>query len=311
MAIKPTKYVWRNGKMVDWQDATLHLMSHVIHYGSSVFEGLRCYELSDGSSAIFRLQDHIRRLMESAKIYRMEHDFSQEQICEACHSIISENNLTNAYIRPFIFFGEGGMSLNPIGVPVEVCVGAFEWGAYLGEEGLKNGIDVCISSWSRTTSASIPVLSKAGGHYTNATLIVAEAQRDGYMEGISVGADGMVSEGSGENVFIVRDGKIYTPPLSSAILGGITRDTVIKIAEQLDYPIIEQKLPREMLYIADEVFFSGTAAEVTPVRSVDKLPVGTGKPGPITKAIQDVFFGLFDGRTKDQWGWLDHVKTSA
>lgn len=311
MGIKPVKYIWRNGELVNWEDATLHLMSHVIHYGSSVFEGIRCYE-TPGGSAIFRLDDHIRRLIESAKIYRMDPEFSQQEICEACHSVIAENDLKNAYIRPFIFFGEGGLALNPYGnCKVEVAVGAFEWGTYLGADGIKHGIDVCISSWSRTTSASIPVLSKAGGHYTNAILIVTEANRNGYAEGISVGADGMISEGSGENVFLVRDGKIFTPPLASAILGGITRDTVIKIARKLGYEIIEEKLPREMLYIADEVFFSGTAAEVTPIRSVDGLPVGDGKPGPITKSIQDVFFGLFDGRAEDEWGWLDYVKTTA
>lgn len=293
--------------MVPWEQAQVHVMSHVIHYGSSVFEGLRCYETPTGS-AIFRLQDHTRRLFDSAKIYRMPIPYSQDDINQACRDVISQNELTNAYIRPVAYFGMGTLGLNALDkCEVDVAVGAIEWGAYLGEEGLKNGIDVCIASWSRTTSASIPVLSKAGGHYMNAQLIVTEAQRNGYAEGISVNDQGLVSEGSGENVFVIRDGIIHTPPLSAAILGGITRDTVMTIARHLGHEVREVSVPREMLYVADEVFFSGTAAEVTPVRSIDRLDVGDGKPGPITKSIQDHFFGLFNGEQQDQWNWLDYV----
>lgn len=223
--------------------------------------------------------------------------------------MIRENQLENAYIRPLILMGEGAIGLNPLGqCQVESFVIAFPWGAYLGDEGLVHGIDVCISSWNRTTSASVPVLSKAGGHYLNAQLIVTEAQRHGYVEGISVNERGLVSEGSGENVFLVKDGKLFTPPLAAAILGGITRDTVMKLAESLNIPVVEQNIPREMLYIADELFFTGTAAEVTPIRSVDQIAIGTGKPGPITKQIQQAFFGLFDGTGEDQWGWLDPVQ---
>ena len=309
--MKATEYIWRNGEMISWEDAKVHVMSHGLHYGSSVFEGIRCYDTPAGR-VIFRLPEHIRRLFESAKIYRMEIPFTEEQLRRACHDIITANQLGNAYIRPLVFLGMGTMALNGLAdCKVEVAVAAVEWGAYLGTEGIENGIDACISSWNRTTSASIPVLAKAGGHYTNAQLVCTEAHRNGYLEGISVNGQGMVAEGSGENVFVVRDGKIHTPPLASSILGGITRDSVMKIAESLGHPIIEESIPREMLYVADEVFLTGTAAEVTPVRSVDRITVGPGKPGPVTRSIQDVFFGLFDGRQADQWNWLDRVTDSA
>ncbi len=309
--MKPTEFIWRNGKMTPWAEANVHVMSHALHYGSSVFEGIRCYKTPSGP-AIFRLPEHIKRLFDSAKMYRMEIPYSPEEISQACHQIIAANQLGNAYIRPLVFLGLGTMALNGVGkCDVETMVAAVEWGAYLGQEGIENGIDACIASWSRSTSASIPVLAKAGGHYLNAQLICTEAHRNGYAEGISVSAQGMVAEGSGENVFVVRDGKIYTPPLASSILGGITRDAVMQIAASLGHTVIEESLPREVLYIADEVFLSGTAAEVTPVKSIDKLPVADGKPGDITKSIQKVFFGLFDGTQDDQWGWLDHVQTEV
>lgn len=307
--MKPTKYIWHNGEMVDWANATVHVMSHALHYGSCVFEGIRSYATPDGP-VIFRLDDHIRRLLESAKIYRMDVPHSGDAIAQACCDVVARNELTNAYIRPIVYFGLGTLALNGIGTnPVETAVGAFEWGAYLGQEGLDNGVDACISSWNRTTSASIPVLAKAGGHYMNAQLICTEAHRNGYAEGISVSAQGMVAEGSGENIFVVRDGKILTPPLASSILGGITRDTVLRLAEALEYPVVEESIPRELLYIADEVFMTGTAAEVTPVRSVDRIPVGTGRPGPITQAIQNAFFGLFQGSFDDTFGWLTPVSS--
>ncbi len=309
--MKPTRFIWRNGEMVPWADARIHVMSHALHYGSSVFEGIRCYETPNGP-AIFRLTDHIRRLLDSARIYRMACPYSHAEICQACRDVISDNSLTNAYIRPIVFFGMGTLALDGLqDCVVETAIGAFEWGAYLGAEGIQHGIDACISSWHRTTSGSIPVLAKAGGHYTNAQLICTEAHRHGYLEGISVSAQGMISEGSGENVFVVRDGKIYTPPLASSILAGITRDTVFRIAELLGHPVVQESLPRESLYIADEVFLTGTAAEVTPIRSVDRIAVGDGKPGPITQSIQNVFFGLFDGSQADQWSWLDPVSVSV
>lgn len=309
--MKPTDFIWRNGEMVAWDDARVHVMSHGLHYGSSVFEGIRCYETPTGP-AIFRLQDHIRRLFDSARIYRMDIPHSREDICQACRDIITVNSLTNAYIRPLVFFGMGTLALNGLNAcQVETAIGAFQWGTYLGKEGLEQGIDACISSWNRTTSSSIPVMAKAGGHYLNAQLICTEAHRHGYLEGLSVSGNGMLAEGSGENVFVVRDGRISTPPLAASILGGITRDAVFRIAESLGHRIVEESIPREMLYIADEVFLTGTAAEVTPIRSVDQIPVGEGQPGPITRSIQKAFFGLFDGSQADQWNWLDPVGTPS
>lgn len=306
-----SKYIWLNGKLVPWENATVHVMAHGLHYGSSVFEGIRCYETPNGR-VIFRLGAHIKRLLNSAKLYRYPVPFSQEEIEKGCRDAIVENELKNAYIRPLVYLGAGSLGVVPgPDVPTEVMIAAMEWGAYLGEEGLKNGIDVCVSSWTRTTSAQLPILSKAGGHYLNAQLIGGEARRNGFEEGISVSDRGMISEGSAENLFVVRDGKIYTPPLSAAILNGITRDAVITLAQNLGYEVIERELPRELLYISDEVFFTGTAAEVTPVRSVDRIEVGCGSRGPITEAIQSAFFGLFDGSTPDQWGWLDSVETAS
>lgn len=302
-----SKLIWMNGEMIPWEKATVHVMAHALHYGSSVFEGLRCYDTPDGP-VIFRLSSHTRRLYDSAKLYRYEIPFTPDQIEQACIEAIRQNELTNAYIRPLVFLGAGSLGVVPnADVPVDVMVAAIEWGAYLGEDGMNNGIDVCVSSWTRTTSAALPVLAKAGGHYLNAQLIGGEARRHGYVEGISVSASGTVSEGSAENLFIVRDGEIFTPPLAASILGGITRDSVMTLARDLGYKVTEIDLPRELLYIADEVFLTGTAAEVTPVRSVDQIEVGNGSRGPITEALQSAFFGLFDGQTKDQWNWLTKV----
>lgn len=302
--MKPSKLIWMNGKMIPWEDATVHVMAHALHYGSSVFEGLRCYKTPTGP-AIFRLDAHTRRLFDSAKLYRYEIPYSFEDIKAACVSAIRENDLDDAYIRPLVFLGAGSLGVVPNeDVPVDVIVAAVEWGAYLGEDGIRNGIDVCISSWQRTTSAALPVLAKAGGHYLNAQLIGGEARRHGYVEGISVTARGTVSEGSAENIFVIRDGKIYTPPLTASILSGITRDSVITLAADLGYEVTETDLPRELLYVADEVFLTGTAAEVTPVRTIDQIKIGNDSRGPITKAIQSAFFGLFDGSTEDKWNWL-------
>lgn len=305
--MKPSQSIWMNGEMIPWEHATVHVMAHALHYGSSVFEGIRCYDTPNGP-CIFRLGAHVKRLFDSAKLYRFPVPFNQQQVEQGCCDAIVQNDLKNAYIRPLIFLGAGSLGVVPNeDVPTDVIIGAFEWGAYLGEEGLKNGIDVCVSSWTRTTSAAMPILSKAGGHYLNAQLIGGEARRNGFAEGISVTDRGTVSEGSAENMFIVRDGKLYTPPLAAAILNGITRHSAVVLAQNLGYEVIEQEIPRDLLYVSDEVFMTGTAAEITPVRSVDGIPVGKGTRGPITEAIQNAFFGLFTGETEDKWGWLDPV----
>ena len=303
MPIRESKYIWFNGEMVPWEKATVHVMTHALHYGSSVFEGIRAYETPQGA-AIFRLREHIRRLFDSCRIYRMDPPFTPDQVFEACRAEVRENGLKNAYIRPLVRRGYGEMGLNPLRSPVEVMVAAMEWGAYLGAEGLEHGVDVHVSSWQRFAPNTLPAMAKAGGNYLSSQLIVMEAARNGYAEGIALDVHGWLSEGSGENLFLIRDGIIYTPPVTAALLPGITRDAVITLAQQLGYEVREQNLPREMLYLADELFFTGTAAEVTPIRSVDKLPVGSGKRGPITTAIQKAFFGLFSGETEDRWGWL-------
>jgi branched-chain amino acid aminotransferase len=305
--MKTSKYIWMNGELIPWENATVHVMAHALHYGSSVFEGMRAYNTPNGP-CVFRLDAHVKRLFESAKLYRYPVPFSFEQIAQGCKDAVVKNNLTDAYIRPLVFLGAGSLGVVPSeDVPTDVIIAAIEFGAYLGEEGLKNGIDVCVSSWSRTNSSEIPVLAKAGGHYLNAQLIGGEARRHGYAEGISVSPRGTVSEGSAENVFLIREGKIFTPPLTASILGGITRDSVMKLAMDMNLEVVEQDFPREMLYLADELFLTGTAAEVTPVRSVDGIEVGCGSRGPITEKLQSAFFGLFDGKTKDKWGWLDPV----
>ena len=305
--MKTSKYIWMNGEMIPWENATVHVMSHALHYGSSVFEGVRAYDTPNGP-CIFRLDAHTKRLFESAKLYRYKVPYSAAEISQGCKDSIAKNGLTNAYIRPLVFLGAGSLGVVPKeDVPTNVMIAAMEWGAYLGEEGLKNGIDVCVSSWSRTNSSEMPILAKAGGHYLNAQQIGGEARRHGYAEAISVSSRGSVSEGSAENVFIVRDGKIFTPPLAASILGGITRDSVVKLAADLGYEVIEQEFPRDLLYLADELFLTGTAAEVTPVRSVDGIEVGSGTRGPVTAALQEAFFGLFDGKTEDKYNWLSPV----
>lgn len=300
-----------NGQLIPWENANVHVMAHALHYGTSIFEGIRSYKTKDGR-AIFRLGAHMKRFCESAKMYRIPLEHSQEDLMKACRDTIADNDLYNAYIRPLTFYGAGSLGVVPNeDVPVDTIIVAFEWGAYLGEEGITKGIDCCVSSWNRTNSASIPVLAKAGGHYLNAMLIGGEARRHGYTEGISVSDKGMISEGSAENIFLVRDGIVYTPPLAAAILGGITRDSVITLAKSLGFEVVEQSLPRELMYSCDEMFMTGTAAEVTPVRSVDGIAVGCGSRGPITEKIQSAFFGLFDGTTEDQWDWLDPVPATV
>ncbi len=298
--------LWFNGKMIEWQDAKIHVMSHVIHYGSSVFEGFRCYNTVNGP-ALFRLQDHIRRLFDSAKIYRIPMPFSKDVIEQACIDVVKVNNLQEAYMRPVVFRGYGSLGVDPKDTPTEVAVAALAWGKYLGDEGITVGVDVRVSSWNRARPNTLPAMAKCGANYMNSQLINLEAKADGYMEGIGLDSYGYVSEGSGENIFVIRDNRIYTPPLSSSILPGITRDCVIKLAEDFGYKVEEITIPRECLYIADEVFFTGSAAEVSPIKSIDRIPIGEGRRGPITEKIQKRFFGILTGEFEDKYSWLTPV----
>jgi len=303
------RYIWQNGRLVPGETATVHVLSHALHYGSSVFEGIRVYATPEGSRS-FRLNEHVTRLFNSAKVYRIEIPYTPGEIEAACQGTVLANELhKGAYIRPLAFRGFSGLGLTaPADAPVDVAVAAFEWGAYLGKEGLENGVDVCVSSWQRVAPNTIPSGAKAAGGYLSSQLISMEAKRHGYAEGIGLTTDGMVGEGAGENLFIVKDGRIYTPPAACSILAGITRDTVITLARAAGYEVHEQPIPREMLYFADEAFFSGTAAEVTPIRSVDRIQVGSGTRGPVTRVVQDSFFGLFSGETRDDWGWLQPLE---
>jgi branched-chain amino acid aminotransferase len=304
--------IWFSGKWINWKDATIHVMSHVVHYGSSVFEGFRCYNTPKGS-VLYRLKDHTRRLLNSAKIYRMAVPFSEDQINQVCVEIIKVNNLKEAYIRPVIFRGYDSLGVAPGKCPIEVVVGTWYWGKYLGEEALAAGVDVRISSWTRIAPNTLPALAKTGANYMNSQLIKMEALADGYVEGIALDASGYVSEGSGENIFVVYNGKVLTPPLGASVLPGITRDSVItmlrdmKAAGEIEQEVQECLIPREMLYVADEVFFTGSAAEVSPIRSIDRIQIGSGMRGPVTKKLQDRFFAIVNGEKPDTHGWLTHV----
>ncbi|MBN2030261.1 branched-chain amino acid transaminase [bacterium] len=306
MAFDENSKIWKNGEFINWKDATVHVASHVIHYGSSVFEGARCYKTKKGS-AIFRITDHNQRLLNSAKIYRMEIPYSLEELNEACREVVRVNGYEEAYLRPIAYRGYGTLGVDPTSCPVEVAILTWKWGTYLGVEALENGVDVKIATWNRFAPNTMPTLAKAGANYMNSQLIKLEAKTDGYSEGIALTNRGTISEGSGENLFVISKGKIITPPSVDAILPGITRDSAIQIAHELGYEVIEQTIPREMLYIADELFFTGTAAEVTPVRSVDRIQIGKGKRGPITEKIQKRFFDILSGETEDQYGWLDYI----
>jgi branched-chain amino acid aminotransferase len=312
MPIPATQFIWFNGKLVPWKDATVHVLSHALHYGSSVFEGVRAYETPRGV-AIFRLRDHTRRLYDSAKIYRITIPFTPEQMNDAIRQVIASNGLVRgAYIRPVAFRGYGEIGVTPKNEPpTDVAVAAWEWGKYLGHESEEQGVDVCVSSWQRVAPNTLPALAKAGGNYLSSQLIGAEARRLGFAEGIGLSSDGTVSEGSGENIFLVKDGVLMTPALAHSVLGGLTRDTVMRLARERGIEVRECAIPRELLYIADEVFFTGTAVEIAPVRSVDRLMVGAGRRGPITETLQNAFFGLFTGKTTDKWGWLDYVDMAA
>jgi branched-chain amino acid aminotransferase len=307
-----TQKIWRDGQFVDWPDATIHVLSHVVHYGSSVFEGIRCYKGPSGG-AIFRLRDHIRRLGDSARIYRMPMQHSLDALVQGCVDTVAANDLEECYLRPVVIRTGERMGVFPDDSPssIETFILAWHWGQYLGDDALQKGVDVCVSSWRRPAPDTFPTLAKAGGNYLNAQLSLMEARSNGYVEGIMLDTFGYVSEGTGENVFIVRDGVVHTAPLSAGILGGITRDSVIRVVRDLGYEVLEQLLPREFLYMADEVFFSGTAVEITPVRSVDHIQVGEGKPGPVTRAVQDRYLGIARGRYPDPYGWLTPVLEPA
>ncbi|MCJ7503098.1 MAG: branched-chain amino acid transaminase [Acidobacteriia bacterium] len=303
MAIAYCEQVWHYGKFIPWAEATVHVASHVVSYASCLFEGIRCYETPQGA-AIFRLKEHTDRLVNSCKIYRMELAYSREQLAQAMVELVRVNKVKHCYIRPVVFRGYGEVGVNPLKNPIEIYLLAWEWGKYLGAEALKQGVDVCVSSWHRMAPNTMPAMAKAASNYMNAQLIKMEAITNGYVEGIALDPSGHISEGSGENIFLARDGRIFTPPLASSVLPGITRDSVMTLARELGCEVSEQALAREMLYIADEVFFTGTAAEITPIRSVDRIVVGQGKPGPITKKLQERFLSIVEGRGEDKYGWL-------
>ena len=309
MAIQKTERVWHNGKFIRWDDAHIHVMSHVVNYGSSVFEGIRCYALPSGP-AIFRAQDHIQRLLDSAKIYRIDVDYAPEELVTALVELVKSNGVWPCYIRPIVLRGYGEAGVNPFNSPTEVYIANYPWGKYLGTDA-EQGVDVCVSSWTRIAPNTLPAMAKSGANYMNSQLVKMEAIINGYLEGIALDANGYVSEGSGENLFVVRNGTLQTAPLGNSVLPGITRDSVLTIARELGIPVVEQGIPREMLYIADEVFLTGTAAEITPVRSVDKISVGKGTIGPITKSIQKEFYAIIRGERPDRFQWLTPVPVGS
>ena len=298
--------IWHNGQFIPWDEARVHVMSHVLHYGSSVFEGIRCYSTTRGS-AIFRLREHMQRLRNSAKVYRMDHEWTLDALCDAAVEIVRRSGLEQCYLRPIIFRGFGSFGVNPFPNPLECYIAAWDWGKYLGDEALEQGVDVCVSSWNRITPNSMPAMAKAGANYMNAQLIKMEALVNGFAEGIALDDRGLVSEGSGENLFLVQGDRIFTPPLSSSILPGITRDSIFQICRELGLSVVEAEIQRAALYIADELFFTGTAAEVTPIRSVDRIIVGEGRRGPVTTRLQQAFFDITSGRRPAPGDWLTYV----
>jgi branched-chain amino acid aminotransferase len=307
MTFPKSDVIWMNGKLVPWDDATIHIGSHVIHYGSAVFEGVRCYNTPEGP-AIFRLDAHTERLFNSAKIYRMDMPYTFEELSRAQLETVAANKKDACYIRPIVYRGYEQLGVNPFPCPVDVAIMVWDWGRYLGQEALETGVDVCVSSWARIAPNTLPAMAKTAANYMNSQLIKMEAIKAGYVEGIALDSDGYLSEGSGENLFLVKNGTLLTPPLVSSVLPGITRDTVVQLARRLRIPVEEARLPREMLYIADEVFMTGTAAEITPVRSVDKITIGKGARGPVTEALQKAFFDVIECRVPDEFGWLTPVR---
>lgn len=311
MAFPTDGTVWMNGALVPWKDAKVHIASHVVHYGSAVFEGIRCYSTPEGP-AVFRLDAHTQRLYDSARVYRMVPALDPDAFNQAVVDTIAANNLWNGcYIRPLIYRGYGQLGVNPFPNPIDVAILVWEWGKYLGDEALENGIDTCISSWNRMAPNTLPAMAKSAANYMNSQLIKMEALKAGYSEGIALDREGYLSEGSGENLFLVRRGKLVTPPVSSASLPGITRDSVLTLARELGIPVVEERVPRELIYMADELFFTGTAAEITPIRSVDKIQIGSGRRGPVTQRLQDAFFEVVTGRVPDSRGWLTFVPRPA
>lgn len=306
--VAKTDWIWMNGEFVRWDDAKIHVLSHVIHYGTSVFEGIRCYSTPKGPQ-VLRLRDHIVRLFNSAKIYRMGLNWSLDEYCELCLEVIRRNKMEQCYIRPVVYRGYGEVGVNPLKCPVESSIAVWDWGAYLGPEALAEGVNVCVSTWNRPSPNSLPAMAKAAANYMNGQLIKMEAILGGYAEGIALDVNGYVSEGSGENIFIIRNGVVYTPSLGHAVLPGITRDGALKILkEELKMEVRHQAIPREMLYLADEIFFTGTAAEITPIASVDKIQVGSGKRGPITEKVQTRYLNLVTGKEEDEYGWLTPIR---
>ena len=305
-----TEWIWRDGEIIPWDDAQLHVMSHVVHYGSSVFEGIRFYRTPAGSAA-FRLSDHIRRFVNSARIYRMDLGLNTDELADACREVVNRNGLEAGYLRPVAVRGVGALGLHPGASPVETYIVCWPWGQYLGTEALEQGVDACVSSWNRPAPNTLPTLAKAGGNYVISQLMRMEAEANGYAEAIGLGPDGLVSEGSGQNLFLVDGGVLYTPPLNGTLLHGITRDSVLKLAANLGIQTREQSVPREMLYVADEVFFTGTASEITPVRSVDRIEVGSGGVGPITQRLQEEYLGIATGERPDRYGWLEPIHQGA
>jgi branched-chain amino acid aminotransferase len=310
MAAPRSDLIWMNGKLVPWDDARVHVSAHALHYGSSVFEGVRCYKTSQGP-AVFRLDAHTERLFNSAKVYWMEIPLTQAELNEAVLATIAANKLDACYIRPLVFRGAGPLGVNPFGSPVDVVIMVWDWGKYLGQEAIEQGVDVCVSSWSRMAPNTLPAMAKAGGNYLNSQLVKIEAVKGGFAEGIALDPSGHVSEGSGENIFAVFKGRLVTPPLVSSILPGITRDAVITLAQRAGIPVEEKALPREALYLADELFFTGTAAEITPIRTVDFQKIGGGSRGEVTARLQKAFFDVIEGRAKDEHGWLTFVPALA
>jgi branched-chain amino acid aminotransferase len=306
MALTKSEKIWMNGRLVPWDQANIHILSHVVHYGSCIFEGIRCYETARGS-AVFRLQDHIRRMVDGCRIYRMELPFSEQEIESAILETIRVNQMKACYIRPLAYRGYESLGVDPFPCPVDVAIAVWPWGAYLGAEALEKGVDVMVSSWRREAPNTLPAMAKASANYMNSQLIKMEALVNGYAEGIALDTAGLVSEGSGENLFIVHNGKLQTPPISAAILPGITRNSIRQLAADFGLPLVERNIPREMLYLADEAFFVGTASEVTPIRSIDKIPVGSGTRGELTTRLQTEFLDLVNGRVEDRHGWLTLV----
>ena len=302
--------IWYNGKYVNWDECTIHIASHVIHYGSAVFGGMRCYETKKGS-AVFRMADHTERLLYSCKIYRMDPTYTQQDFNEAILETIRINRMKSCYVRPIVYRGYHSLGVNPFPCPIDAAIMIWDWGKYLGQEALEKGVDICVSSWNRMQPNTFPAMAKASANYMNSQLIRMEAIVGGFVEGVALDPSGHVSEGSGENVFIIWKGKVFTPHLASSVLSGITRDSVITLARDLGYEVIEDSIPREMLYIADEVFLTGSAAEITPVRTIDKIPVGNGERGPVTREIQDEFFAIVGGQKADRHGWLTPVYTKV